>query len=78
MRPFGRLAKALLALLPKHDMAAEFDIEGMPVVSVERQRDGMTVICYGRDLKEWHAYTTDEVHRGFCERLKRKLQDSQK
>jgi hypothetical protein len=64
-------------LVPQFDMTAEFDIEGLEVVSVERQLDGQTVICRkakdGFDTIEWYAFTTDEKHLEFCDRLKRKL-----
>lgn len=75
MWPFSKI---FAGAFPKYDMAAEFDIEGMPVVSIERNMRGQTVICCGPDYKEWQAFTDDQTHRDLCLRLRQKLQSRNK
>lgn len=54
---------------------AEFDIEHMNVFSVERDKDGKTVIGYinGSEQHEWYMMVTDAQHELFVQRFKRKL-----
>ena len=70
---------AVVAPVIKKDfsISAEFDIEHMNVFSVERNKDGITIIGYfivgDNEPKLWYMIETDAQHESFSQRVKAKL-----
>ncbi len=62
-------------LFNKKPTIAEFDIEGLDVYAIERNRDGDTGISYmrGDEEMEWWCLTTDAQHTNFVQRLTAKI-----
>lgn len=70
---FKYLAK--LMWWPDKFQDAEFDIENLPVVAVERDSEEQTCIGYLKEgiIEDWYISCTIEKHKEFVQRLHNKL-----